>query len=1283
MIRRWCCFLVLMAFFGNSFSQNVDFVERNFTSNPGKLDTALAEIAAGDSLFYKNKDGSDQEALRHYLVAQQINGENAFLNYKIGACYLNSPFKAKALPCLRKAMAYDVGVNPDLLYLLGQAYHHAEKFDSALICYDIFENRFYREFSKGMLPGEIKLFREEFELVKSYSRNALEVYVHPLQVNIRNMGPVINSSDPEYNPKISAGNDMLLFTARHSGTTGGGKHGLDEKFYEDIYVSFNQNGTWSLPENLGRPVNTDLNDGIIAISVDGQTLLTDYGGLSGDIYVSKRYGTRWSRPEKLPREINTDEIESSACWAPDGNSIFFTSDRPGGYGGGDIYVAGIDPDGSIRRPENLGPIINTPYNEESVFIHPDGKSLYFSSEGHNSIGGYDIFKSILTPEGWSKPENLGYPVNTVDDDVFFTIAADGKTAYYSSERNDGFGGQDIYCIDFTPDEKKTTAPSAMKLMNGRILDAVDLQAIAAKIEIYDNVTGKVLFITHSNASTGKFSFALPSGRKYGLHFSAPGYLFHSMNLDLSTREDFENKRNNVFLYRINRETRPEEELQKALRGKCLQIQVSPGLGDIVDPANGNVAGGMEPIVRKDVEKALQRNRDRLILLFDAGIDMEDVIDLVGQEIIRKISPDSMPCILPEQSDFSKILAGELKAFRKGAELNLPEIRQAAPPVRQPGSPPGRYFIDLLQITKDAINDTTGEIETPGELEPQIYKNILSIVLDNKHIIDNQLKTKTSPAAIRQELCAEIILNGGNSRAERQKVHSKSVNISLGKALALVYPALYPKSIFDINLPEKKVFDCIKQEVTPESKDALFRILSEAAIDNSGPFEMLFASGKTLPEIQNRFLDDQIDFLRQAGLPLTKAGNDRLKALSDEVVENLFLDLNLIHVFDNQKMGDTLRPEQAVRMKTLVSKGLTFNQLEKMLSRSQHLPAETSIPVLIGDSSLKADALQSKITISQNIGALMPGDERFDCRIFETTREAINDADGSFDPAMKEFIGSDVDRIIDQHIAVITSLLCGGVSSDSITRSLAAEISRKSGAVDDHNRGIVYPALYQLVNECLRAKTRLIEKDRAFWREETLGMLLAKPVLDKADTALILQRSCSMLKSNKASITALLKSGKSMKDLKEWIIKDLALQSAETRKKMLEHLLNRAFDTYLDEDILVPPRYEAHITLNNIFFGYDRIELQEASQNELGKLLDLLRGNPETRIVICGHSDNIGSDEYNMQLSLRRAKSVEAYLVAKGIAPARIVAKGYGKTRPVVPNNFPGGIDNPEGRALNR
>jgi hypothetical protein len=673
MIRWWTsCFLLLIACSGPSTAQNVDFVPRNFSTNPEDLHTALIEISAGDSLYFLNKDGSDHEALRHYLAAQAFNPKNAYLNYKIGACYLNSPNKANALSFLATARNLDTGVNPDLFYLLGQAYHQSEKFDSALLCYDIFEKKYFREFSSSMLPDEVKLFREEFELIRSYSLNAREICLLPVKVKIKNMGNNINTIYPEYNPKISADNEVLLFTGRHENTTGGGKHGLDEKFYEDIYISYNKNGNWSPPENLGRPVNTDLNDGIIAISVDGQTLLTDYGGISGDICQSRRYGARWSRPEILPKEVNTAEIESSACWSPDGNTIYFTSDRHGGYGGGDIYMAAVNSDGSIGRPQNLGSKINTRYNEESVFIHPDGKTLYFSSEGHTSIGGYDIFKSSIAESGWSAPVNLGYPVNTVDDDVFFTITADGRTAYYSSERSDGFGGQDIYSIDFSQDELKITSPASMKLLSGKALDAVEMISVEAKIEIFDIGSGKVLFITHSNANTGKFSFALPAGAKYGLNFSAPGYLFHSMNLDLSALEDFENKRNNIFLYKIDKQSRPEEELRKALVGNCLQIQVSPELRDIIDPANGNIDKEKDLIVRDEVDKNLQRNRDRLVLLFDAGIDMEDIIDLVGQEMIAKIADDSLTTILPLNSSLKKIIADEVHGFKIATELELPK-----------------------------------------------------------------------------------------------------------------------------------------------------------------------------------------------------------------------------------------------------------------------------------------------------------------------------------------------------------------------------------------------------------------------------------------------------------------------------------------------------------------------------------------------------------------------------------------------------------------------------------
>ncbi|MBL4657873.1 MAG: PD40 domain-containing protein, partial [Flavobacteriales bacterium] len=336
-------------------------------------------------------------------------------------------------------------------------------------------------------------------------------------VKVEGLGSAINSEFADYHPLISADESVLFFTSRRENTTGGGKDPDFDIYYEDIYVSHKKDSVWALAINPGYPLNTTGHDAALGLSPDGQRLFIYR---DGDIYESKLEGPDWLEPVKLNKNVNSKHRETSACYSFDGVTMYFVSDRPGGFGGTDIYVSEIGGDGKWGEAVNLGSQVNTGQNEDAVFMHPDGKTLYFSSQGHNNTGGYDIFKSVQqdnyvpretkdgepalsslvtgtveaaegpaqsAAEGWSTPENLGAPINTTGDDVFFVLAANGKRGYYSSSKPGGSGEKDIYVITYL---KKTNKPE-LTLVKGRITDE-NKNPIEADIEVTDSKTNEII-----------------------------------------------------------------------------------------------------------------------------------------------------------------------------------------------------------------------------------------------------------------------------------------------------------------------------------------------------------------------------------------------------------------------------------------------------------------------------------------------------------------------------------------------------------------------------------------------------------------------------------------------------------------------------------------------------------------------------------------------------------------------------------------------------------------------
>ncbi len=352
------------------------------------------------------------------------------------------------------------------------------------------------------------------------------------KITINSIGDAINTPYDEFAPIISADGLMMIFTSNQPAT----KSDIEKRKqgFENMYVSYYNETTkkWTAAAILKKTINQPKrNNSATALSNDGQQMFLYRGDPDGDIYESVLKGEEWSAPVKLPEPINSDNYESSASISPDGQTLYFVSNRKGGQGGLDIWSCHKDNKGNWGKAENLGTDINSPKNEESVFIHPDGKTLYFSSQGHTTIGGYDIFKSGFEKGKWSTPVNLGEPINTPNDNLFFVLAADGKTGYYTSSSNGDIDKKDIYEIKFKYFKKKKNEPRLI-LFKGVVVDNVSDEPIVATVKITDNDKNEIITTVKSNSVTGKFLVSLPAGKNYGIAVKRKGYLFYSENFNI-------------------------------------------------------------------------------------------------------------------------------------------------------------------------------------------------------------------------------------------------------------------------------------------------------------------------------------------------------------------------------------------------------------------------------------------------------------------------------------------------------------------------------------------------------------------------------------------------------------------------------------------------------------------------------------------------------------------------------------------------------------------------------
>ena len=530
-------------------AQSVEFTKDRFADKE-KLKLALREIKLGDEDLEADP-ARFGAALPHYLQAQALNPDNAVLNLKIGESYLHSSTKTAALPYLMRAKKLAPQVSPRMAYLMGRALHLNARWNEAIQEYQRAVPSADDRTDEAVTAADLARRIQE-------CKNGLALQTQPTRVFIDNAGPEVNSAGSDYSPVVSADESVILLTSRREGSTGGERDRAGDGYFEDIYqAQLTPAKTWSKARNLGQPVNTNGHDATVGISPDGQRMLVYVEDNGGDLCEVALQGNVWSKPQRLGNRINTKYHESSASYSPDGRTLFFVSDKPdGGRGGHDIYRVGLT---STGKAENLGPVINTPYGEEGVFLMPDGKTMFFSSEGHNSMGGYDIFKATLGAKGqWSTPENLGWPINTPDDDVFLVTSASGRYGYYSSERAEGLGAKDIYRITFLGLEKApafsqeetplagraqpiketplapavAVATAKVTILKGVVTDALSKLPVAATIDVIDNARNESIATFQANGVSGRYLISLPSGTNYGIVVRQDGYLFHSENFDL-------------------------------------------------------------------------------------------------------------------------------------------------------------------------------------------------------------------------------------------------------------------------------------------------------------------------------------------------------------------------------------------------------------------------------------------------------------------------------------------------------------------------------------------------------------------------------------------------------------------------------------------------------------------------------------------------------------------------------------------------------------------------------
>jgi Tol biopolymer transport system component len=486
--------------------------------------------------------GDYQGALNVYNDVLKNKPNDANIIFHVAECQYKMAQYPLALENAVKAKGIDAKANDEISLLLGKLYQMDGNLDQALTEFTAF---------KGIVAGTKKEKESDVDLYLSQINNAKALIAAPVSVVIENATDIINSEYDEKAPSVTADGKTLIFTSRRPGKSSALDIEGDKKYFEDIYISHwdSIKKGWGAAELLPGNINTDGHDACTSISPDGKEIYiykNEMEGESrgGDIYVSKLSSSgKWGAPKAMGKPINTTYFEGGACIAPDGNTIYFVSERPGGFGHADIYMAKRKDRMEWDVPVNIGADINTSEDEGGIFLAADGKTLFFTSQGYNSIGGYDIFKTVNEGGKWSKPVNLGYPINTINNDMSITLTLDGTTGYFISDRKGGLGDLDIYKIDLTnypvlekDMKRKEDAGPVMGILKGTIFNATDGSALEAEVVVFDESGAKV-GSTMSKSGGGDYFVTLTTGKTYEIKIELEGYKPISEKLELKASKE--------------------------------------------------------------------------------------------------------------------------------------------------------------------------------------------------------------------------------------------------------------------------------------------------------------------------------------------------------------------------------------------------------------------------------------------------------------------------------------------------------------------------------------------------------------------------------------------------------------------------------------------------------------------------------------------------------------------------------------------------------------------------
>lgn len=1209
---------------------------------------------------------------------------NAHLNYLLGVTYLNTQGKRKeAIEQLEKAINnvkldhkdgdFKDKSAPGLAYFyLAKAYHYDYQFDEAITHY--FNYRSFIGMDNYAEYAEVKRQIEMAENAKTLTESPVEADISMLTVGV-------NSKYDDFSPVISPDGLTLIFTSRRDGGTGG-KLTREGKYFDEIYTTQNVGGKWSAPKSVGSLINSAGHEASTGISSDGRTLLIYKDENSdGNLFYSNKAGENWGAPQKFGPTINTKSWETHAILSNDGSTLFFTSNKPGGVGGRDIYYSKKLPSGDWGAPKNLGRTVNSIHDEDAPFISADGGKLYFSSRGHASMGGFDIMYCTKEDTGWSEPVNIGYPINTPENDVFYVLTSDESTAYYSSIRQEGLGGMDIYKIKWKepskPISKEEPKVETVAILKGKISSEEGSVITSANITATNKKNGEIVGIYKPN-SDGNYLINLKPGEAYLISYETDGFLQKREEISFSGVSSTELVKD-VVLAKIpstvvaNQQKAIEENKvvasveQTNTEGSVTEYSVTTdyskyikqqGKTDLaIENQPKNETEKPDPTEQKKVqnsnvksesELALEKRKQELLAEInrlknnnseEPAFTKTEVQN--NDQNLVKVKQEAEAKQLAEAKAEEERKAQLAKSVKEAEERAASEAAAKAEEERKLKQLKAAQEAEQRAIAKAAADEQKRkeEVAAKAKLEAEANKN------QNQGISQNSGDIESLVKKLEDKRSAETELNNEYERLAELAKEAKELASQKAKEAAVAQKEVEKANLQANNAKALADLKIKKAEEAKAASDAKAKALAAQKAKEAAAQKALETKSAQL-EAENAIKMAKLGL--KDGEELSEAirnAEAKLKSKSDE--ESVAM-----AALKAKEEEVKLLKAETERIKTEKAKAMAeTKQLEELRAKEEQ------------KAKMEAEAKEREAAQIALAAKLKAETEARNAQIAEEKRLAKEKAE---EEKRKAAEAREAAKVAAREKAIADSIA-------KVQQKLAYEAKVK--AEQERKEKEQYELRVQYESGEMQ-KTINTQKKRIGDLEND-NRLLRDEIKDLNSKVEFLTKELEYQKTRMADFQQ-----RNAKIL-EQLTKMSESESTPNQQNVINEKDFSAKESNVSDDDYSTLRDGQKIVLKNIYFDYNKSFLKRESFPELNKLYNYLIAHSDLKIEIGGHTDSKGNDDYNYNLSRDRAISVMEHLTAKGISGKRLRAVGYGENEPVAPNTNPDGSDNPEGRQKNR